>query len=680
MAAFELILVLGAAVLVSAVLEPLIPRVSLPLIQIALGVVIAIVAARPISVNVNPDFFLLLFVAPILFTDAKEANKLGLWRNRSKIVSLAVGLVVGLMLAIGFAVNALIPSIPLAAAFALGAALGPTDAVAVGALSKVAKLRPKEQSLLSGEALINDASGVVGFQFAIAAAVTGAFSLVDASITFFIDFFGGILLGLLLGWLAHVIRKRVNALGLDSNVFHVLFEVMLPFLIYLMSEMVHVSGILAVVAAGLVFSGFSDRVIGPAASRLSIATSSVWSALTFALNGVVFVLLGVQLPRAMQDSWDDVFISNWALIGYVLLITAILFVVRFVWVLVTDAVLRDSVTAQRGGFNKETVRTALVSTIGGPKGMVTMSVILSTPFYINAGHAFPQRDLIIFLASGAILCTLLLANFLLPIVAPGTPKPAVDGVAEARSRVNILRNVIDRLNNSRTKANTVAVSTVINAYNDRIERIMDAADIETESTEKLRLDVLDRQQQLLLDAMDAGEIDEVEGYYFLRRISQSVNYILHRNDGDRSIFYVALRHRSSFVRVLRRMFLHWTDEFSTNDSMAERRRIQQMLDSEALRYLRSLGTSNDHAYPAEVIAKVARSYQRSLNAIEKARPSVTVYARAVDHQEEVERMAYNFELEEVENALEREELTREGAKRMRDNVYLMLVDLDSHVE
>ena len=232
------------------------------------------------------------------------------------ILSLAVGLVVATILRPWeFRLNFLQPSIPLAAAFALGAALGPTDAVAVASLSQRASLNKRQEVLLPGESLINDASGVVSFQFAIAALTTGAFSLLDATTSFVVSFFGGIGLGLVCAAiLAFFSSPRVRDFGLEDTTFHVLLEVLTPFFVFLIAEEVHVSGILAVVAAGLSYS-FFNRSIGPNIARMKIVSTSVWKVLAFILNGIVFVLLGVQLPYAMSDMWEERSVSNPELIA-----------------------------------------------------------------------------------------------------------------------------------------------------------------------------------------------------------------------------------------------------------------------------------------------------------------------------------------------------------------------------
>ena len=168
MATFELVLLLAVAVLLSSILDQVVPKISSPLIQIALGVIIAFLAITPVQINIDPELFLVLFIAPLLFSDAMESNKQNLWENKGVILAFAIGLVLIITLCVGFTLHAIVPSIPLAAAFALGAALGPTDAVAVASLRKEAQVDKRENSILQGECLLNDASGVVSFQFAIA--------------------------------------------------------------------------------------------------------------------------------------------------------------------------------------------------------------------------------------------------------------------------------------------------------------------------------------------------------------------------------------------------------------------------------------------------------------------------------------------------------------------------------
>lgn len=303
MVILEFTLFLLACVLISAVIDQFVPKVSSPLIQIALGVLCFFIAHGEFDFSIDNNLFMVLFVAPLLYNEAHHANKETLLKNKGPILSLAIGLVVVITLVVGFSLNAIVPSIPLAAAFALGAALGPTDAVAVTSLPEEVRLGPRREGILQGECLINDASGIVAFQFAIAAVTTGTFSAVDATFNFGILFFGGIIVGLIVGALYLVITKWSQSLGLDNTTFHVLIELFMPFISYFCAEAFGVSGILSVVAAGLVSSGLFSRkktkYMTPEISKISIVSSSVWDVFIFALNGIVFVMLGATLPEAM---------------------------------------------------------------------------------------------------------------------------------------------------------------------------------------------------------------------------------------------------------------------------------------------------------------------------------------------------------------------------------------------
>ena len=172
----------------------------------------------------------------------------------------------------------------------------------MSSLAKEIDIPERQASILKGELLLNDASGIVSFQFALGAAITGAFSFIDAGTNFLFEFFGGLIVGAALGYLGKLIVSRVRAIGVENTTFHVLFEVLTPFLVYLISSSLHVSGIIAVVVAGLV-NVIAPRTIGPSIARMNIVSSNVWHVLSFTLNGIVFVLLGTQLPKAMQYSW-----------------------------------------------------------------------------------------------------------------------------------------------------------------------------------------------------------------------------------------------------------------------------------------------------------------------------------------------------------------------------------------
>ena len=471
MATFELVLLLLAAVLISAVLDQFIPKVTLPLIQIAAGVIIALFARDYIKITLDPNLFIVLFVAPLLYYDARALDKGALWHNKRPVLSLASGLVFVTALAVGFLVNSIIPVIPLTAAVALGAALAPTDAVAVTSLAKDLSISNREQSILEGESLINDASGLVAFQFAIAACITGEFSLISATGSFIVSFFGGIAIGALMGFLTNYISKTAREAGVDSTTFHVLFDLFTPFIIYLAANAFGASGVIAVVAAGLV-SGVGKRELGPSVSRTNIVSSSVWSVFSFALNGFVFVLLGTQLPKAMISTWENYTLDNGFLIVIILVIVLAIEVIRFLWLFGSEAY--SAHRAKKPLALKAALKTSLVMTLAGAKGTLTLAIVFSIPWFNAAGDVFPQRELIIFLACGVILITLLIANFVIPLLA-GKKEPSESDLQrhedEAAAKIEVLRNVIEELARNHDPKERRAVHAAIRSYNERINRI-----------------------------------------------------------------------------------------------------------------------------------------------------------------------------------------------------------------
>ena len=681
MEALVLALLMLAAVLLSSVIDQLVPKVSSPLIQIGLGLLIALFAPSQINITLDPDLFLVLFIAPLLFDEAKNVDKGALWKNRRPVLSLAIGLVVVTALIIGFAVEWLEPSIGLFAAFALGAALGPTDAVAVASLSKETDIAPRDKSILEGESLINDASGIVAFQFALAAATTGTFSLLNASLDFVVSFFGGIAIGLALGYLGNFLVRRVRSWGLENTTFHVLFEVFTPFIVYLVANQLGTSGIIAVVAAGLV-NVISPRTIGPSISRMNIVSSSVWRVLSFALNGIVFVFLGTQLPKAMQGTWDDVSIDNGVLIGYILLLTLIYVAVRFVWLLAMERYHSHRAPEdQRPGWRAD-VRSSLVMALGGPKGTITLAVVLTIPVtYLDPLRgvvAFPQRELIIFLACGVIVVTLLLATFVVPLLAPKKPPTDEDlRCDETQVSLEILRSVIEELAARQTPENRTATQTVIHSYNQRIARIKNSNDILDEPNTALRLRALDWEQDYVLKLIEAEEVYPIVGYQYLSRLAHIENLLKH-HAGRWSLQNAYLRMRA-LARTGWHRLLSGLPGVSPTERTQAIRELQIKGSEHVVGKLQAMLTSPECNEPAEDVSALVMEYQRTISMLRNANPSITALTRTGALATDVERLGLRLELEQIQTRYEEGDLCRASAKRLRENVYLMQVDLEDNV-
>ncbi|WP_459733519.1 Na+/H+ antiporter [Pseudomonas sp. MHK4] len=418
------VLILLMLVGVSRLLGRVIP-LPLPLVQIAAGALLAW-PTLGLHVALDPELFLFLFLPPLLFSDGWRMPKREFWHLRGPILTLAVGLVLFTVVGAGYFIHWLLPSIPLPVAFALAAVLSPTDAVAVSAISQN-RLPTPLMHILQGEALMNDASGLVTFKFALVAAITGAFSLANASVTFVLVAVGGLAIGVALSWLVGRLRSWMIARGWDDPATHVVFMLLLPFAAYVLAERVGASGILSAVAAGMMQSWLD---LLPRQTNTRLLNRSVWSLLEFAFNGLIFLLLGLQLPDIIKAvvSHEP---TLWPTLLYrcldVVAIFLALVLLRFVWV---QSIWRLSVLLRRlrgkGDLTQvPTARSCWLLTVGGVRGAVTLAGVMSVPMLMGADE-FPERDLLIFIAAGVILLSLISACVALPLLLRGIEKSPDD--------------------------------------------------------------------------------------------------------------------------------------------------------------------------------------------------------------------------------------------------------------
>ena len=671
MEALELALILLAVVLVSSVITQLVPKVSAPLVQIVLGIALALLAPSRIDITLDPELFMVLFVAPLLYDEAKNADKAALWRYRVPVLGLAIGLVILTVLAMGYAVHAALPLIPLACAFALGAALSPTDPIAVASLSETADIPKRSGSILKAESLLNDASGIVSFQFAVALGMTGAFSLAEATQDFAISFIGGLVLGAVMGYLGNLLVRLVRRTGLENTTFHVLFEVLVPFIIYLVAEFFHVSGIIAVVAGGLV-NVISPRESNPSVSRMNIVSTSVWRVISFGLNGVVFVLLGTQLPQSMAHTWEDTSISNEYLLLVILMLTAVLLVIRFIWIVATSRI-KARRKAKRGAAGCPTLREdlheSLIMTLSGAKGTISLAVMFNLP------GMFPQRELLIFLACGVIVVTLLIATFIVPLVAPSKDANKTEDAhkREQQAAIDILRGVIEELAARQTPETRYATQLVISSYNDRIARIKSSGDIQDETEIKLHLKCLEWERERTRQLVDSGDFSPAVGYRNLVRLD-SVESLLKHRAGNQTFSGLLVRIRSVARKGIGALIQSLPDALVA-DRLLERRKLQLACTQYVISKLQKMLASPEIDVPAEVAGTLLVEYQRAARSLTSDSPSITVLTNLASKSTDIERMALQLELEQIQKFYEDGVISRAFSRRMRENVNLMQLDL-----
>lgn len=435
MGLIETILLLLVAVVVSGAVARM-TRIALPLVQIGLGAAIVMVTGE--SVELQPSVFFLLFLPPLLFLDGWRIPKAEVRRDAATILELALGLVVFTVVGLGFLIHWMIPAMPLAVAFALAAILSPTDPIAVQAIARRAPIPKRLMHILEGESLLNDATGLTCMRIAVIAATTGVFSLTEAFGVFAWLALAGVAVGVAVTLAIHYAKRSISRLWGEETGDQILVSLLIPFAAYLAAELVHASGILAAVAAGVTMS-FTERT-GQALAATRIRRAAVWDTVQFVANGLIFVILGEQFPSILSRAAEVVKTTDrgevWWLAVYVLAIVAALAALRFVWVWTS---LRLTLFRRRhlGPQPKLGLRLTLVMSLAGVRGAITLAGILTLPFFVADGSLLPARNLAVFLAAGVIIVSLLLATFALPPLLKGIEPPPEPSHQEEEDRCRI---------------------------------------------------------------------------------------------------------------------------------------------------------------------------------------------------------------------------------------------------
>ncbi|GIP51534.1 Na+/H+ antiporter [Paenibacillus vini] len=506
---FEIVLTMLVLIGVSNVLNRFIPFVPVPLLQIILGTLVALL---PIGIHLplNSELFLLLFIAPLLYNDGKRTPREELWDLRAPILLLALGLVFVTVFAGGYLIHWLIPSIPLPAAFALAAILSPTDAVAVSALAGRIHLPKGIMRLLEGESLMNDASGLVAFKFAVAATVTGVFSITEATLSFLWIAIGGLICGAVVAFLIVWLRMFIRRLGMEDVTIHMLIQILTPFVIYLVTEELGFSGILAVVAGGIVHAIERDRNESMQA-ELRMVSQNTWSVILYILNGLVFVILGLQIPGATETIFQSPDYSNLQVLGFIGLISLGLIVLRFIWVYLFWE--GSWLLGSGESMGRPKLMSFVLISLSGVRGAVTLAAAFSIPYFLQDGSPFPERDLIIFLAAGVILCSLIIASVVLPLLSK-RPEEGADPVAEREqeARISMLQAGIKAIKEATGEENEAAARSVLGSYHRQLIQLQNGRGQEWSDRKrnnammKLRLAGLQAERREIQNMLDRGEI------------------------------------------------------------------------------------------------------------------------------------------------------------------------------
>src|SRR5258706_970093 len=350
-----------------------------PILLVLGGVLLGLVPGLP-RVRLNPELVFLFFLPPLLYPAALFMPWRDFRANLRPISLLAVGLVLFTIVAVGLLAHYFIPDLPLAAGFVLGAIISPPDAIAASAIAERLSVPRRIITILEGESLVNDATALVAFRFGVATVVTSAFSLAHASGQFFIVGIGGILVGVVVGFLTVWIQKQI-----DDPPVEITISLLTPFAAYLPAEQLGVSGVLAVVTTGL-YHGW--RIPEFTSSRTRLQAGPVWQMIEFVLNGFIFLLIGLQLPEVLRNLSGQPIAP---LLRYAAAISLAVILIRILWVFPASYLPRFLFKSIRDRDPYPPCQHVTIVAWTGMRGVVSLAAALALPL------SFPARDLILFL-------------------------------------------------------------------------------------------------------------------------------------------------------------------------------------------------------------------------------------------------------------------------------------------
>ena len=529
-------IVFSLILIVSNATNKLIPTLPLPLIQIVLGIGIGFLLPNS-EYHLDTELFLALVIGPLLFREAEEADITSILKHWRIIAFLIFPVIFISTLSLGWMAHLMWMGIPLAACMAVGAALGPTDLVAFASLSERFSFPKRISNILKGEGLLNDASGLVAFRVALAAWTTGFFSLGQASWDLVISILGGFAVGIVTAAVNRGLQKLLLSVRATDIASELILELSLPLLTFFIAEEIHVSGIIAVVVAGILKASRFKKITLLEA-KVDTVTHTVWNTVNFVLNGSVFVLLGMELEMISEPILRTPFYNNLLLIVTVLLLTGLLFLIRFLMVY--------GFYWYRGFQLKKSIdkylKDALLLTFSGVKGTVSIATILLIPTHLEA-----ESTVLLFLVAGVTLCSFLIGLLILPKLSEDKEESN-----DHLMHIAILNDVVMLLEKELTVTKQKGpLYAAIDNYHGRIENmILSQEDKATQRDwEQLKLLILSIENDGLEQAYEEGNIRD-RSYHVYQRYLRSMEQKVNRNLSSRLTYYFLVLFR------LLRLLLH----------------------------------------------------------------------------------------------------------------------------
>ena len=516
---FETLLIFVALVIVSSFVHTFIPKVPLAFIQIILGMILFILPV-PVEFNFDSELFMVTLIAPLLFVEGVNVSRVHLRKYIKPVMMMALGLVITTVIGVGLFIHWIWPELPIGAAFAIAAILCPTDAVAVQAITKGKVLPKGSMTILEGESLLNDAAGIISFKIAVGVLITGTFSIFDAIQQFLIASIGGAIVGLIIGMALVRFRLTLMRRGIENINMFTFIQLLTPFVTYLIAELFHASGIIAAVVAGLVH-GFERDRIAQTRTQLQMSYNHTWSILGYVLNGFVFSILGFLVPEVIVKIIKTEPHNLLFLIVITLLVALAVYLFRFVWVYVLYPYFYLSVSPFQKMISKNDEDKvteskpkrslyALIMTLCGVHGTISLAIALTLPYLLANHETFAYRNDLLFIASGMVILSLIIAQVILPLVTPDSPEVKIGNMSFKEARIYILEHVIDYLNQKSTFETSYRYGNVIKDYHDKLTflKTVEKEDENSKELERLQKIAFNVETKTLEKLVDDGEITE----------------------------------------------------------------------------------------------------------------------------------------------------------------------------
>ena len=537
--------------IVSSTTNKLLPFLPMPLVQILLGIVIGLFLPNT-DFHLNTELFLAIVIGPLLFREAQEADITSILKHWRIIVYLIFPVIFISTLSLGGLAHFLWIGLPLAACLAVGAALGPTDLVAFASLSERFRFPKRVSNILKGEGLLNDASGLVAFQVALAAWTTGTFSLSQAGSSLIFSILGGFAVGFVTAMINRFLHTLLLSLRATDIASELLLELSLPLVTFFLAEEIHVSGIIAVVVAGILKASRFKRITLLEA-QVDTVTETVWHTVTFMLNGSVFVILGMELEMIAEPILTNPIYNPLLLLVSIVLLTFLLFAIRFLMIYGYYVVRTRRLKKNMNKYMKD----MLLLTFSGVKGTVSIATILLIPS--NLEQEYP---LLLFLVAGITLLSFLTGLLVLPHLSDEQEENK-----DYLMHIAILNEVTLELEKDlESTRNKLPLYAAIDNYHGRIENLILSQEKKDaqEDWEALKLLILSIENDSLEQAYEEDRISE-RAYRVYQRYLKNMEESINRKLASKLTYYILvslriLRFILHEIFTLGKTFRSWNDK------------------------------------------------------------------------------------------------------------------------